>query len=577
MQWPAVQSSPHLQCSTSLLSGQVGRATVKTVHDANRLLKFSKENQDVGLCYERLGPIGEMQLLCFFDAAFATRNDGNSQAGYIVMLVHRDVVSGKVSEGSYHVVDWRSFKTPRVARSSLAAEAQGAGQAVDSVDLQVLALEVSSSLKPTMVTDAKALYDSYHREGAGGSLVDKRVGLEIKVVKDRLQQLDGCLKWMSSERQFADGLTKEAARGLLAERLRHGKVKLVWGPHYVAAKKKSQEERQKSLQESTSSSTMSPKRGGRKNVKVHEEIAEENTENVPENDWEILPETEEVSENFQENHSENAMMMRSDEAIEYVNALSHVERRMPYVNERRLQNDRTSVGRSWLLWLCLVWSQLRTAGSSEVSQCSAGSDQVHVHENLEMFDWILGACVLLALVGTFVLGRWSRAQNEKPTLVETGVQKDEALVPERLRALLNQEREIAKTMRQELAAAQFRAEESRQAAAETRKAMHLQEVEWQSALYQMERGKKLVRKILKEMADHRLECAHEIGAWVAVRNGECWHLRECPTMAGTPREQRKLYRACSVCIVNRPPPLREDRFFGGTLDDDIRMWLEGPD
>ena len=74
---------------------------------------------------------------------------------------------------------------------------------------------------------AKALYDFYHREGAGGSLVHKRVGLEIKVVKDRLQQLDGCLMWMSSKRQFADGLTKEAACGLLADRLQHGKVKLV--------------------------------------------------------------------------------------------------------------------------------------------------------------------------------------------------------------------------------------------------------------------------------------------------------------------------------------------------------------
>ena len=60
-----------------------------------------------------------------------------------------------------------------------------------------------------------------------------------------------------------------------------------------------------------------------------------------------------------------------------------------------------------------------------------------MNENLEMFDWVLGALVLLALVGTFVLGRWSRAQNEKPTLVDAGVQKNEALVSERLRAVPN--------------------------------------------------------------------------------------------------------------------------------------------
>ena len=92
-----------------------------------------------------------------------------------------------------------------------------------------------------MVTDGKALYDSYHREGVSSSVVDKRVSLEIRVMKERLQQLNGILKWMSSERRLADGLTKESARLLLSQRLRHGRLKLVWDPEYVAAKKKKEE------------------------------------------------------------------------------------------------------------------------------------------------------------------------------------------------------------------------------------------------------------------------------------------------------------------------------------------------
>ena len=35
---------------------------------------------------------------------------------------------------------------------------------------------------------------------------------------------------MSSERQLANGLTKESAKALLAQRLRHGRLKLVWDP-----------------------------------------------------------------------------------------------------------------------------------------------------------------------------------------------------------------------------------------------------------------------------------------------------------------------------------------------------------
>ena len=104
------------------------------------------------------------------------------------------------------------------------------------------------------MTDAKALYDSYQREALGNNLTDKRTGLEIRVMKERLQGLGGRLRWMSSERQFADGLTKFGTRQLLADRLRYGKVKYTWDPDYVASKKKGWEERQQSRQEFARSS-----------------------------------------------------------------------------------------------------------------------------------------------------------------------------------------------------------------------------------------------------------------------------------------------------------------------------------
>ena len=41
-QWPAVQTSPHLARSTSLLPGMVNKGTVQTLMDTNHLLKFAK-------------------------------------------------------------------------------------------------------------------------------------------------------------------------------------------------------------------------------------------------------------------------------------------------------------------------------------------------------------------------------------------------------------------------------------------------------------------------------------------------------------------------------------------------------
>ena len=60
-------------------------------------------------------------------------------------------------------------------------------------------IQMPSSLKPILMTDAKALYDSFHREGINSSVVDKRVSLEIRVMKERVTELNRNLRWISSE------------------------------------------------------------------------------------------------------------------------------------------------------------------------------------------------------------------------------------------------------------------------------------------------------------------------------------------------------------------------------------------
>ena len=260
LQWPAVQSAPHLQASTSIYSGSVSRGLVKTALEANRLLKFAKDNSDVGLTYAPLS-LADLCIVTAFDASFGCRPDGTSQGGYVVMLAPRMILES--GEAPYHILDWRSCKLPRVARSSLAAESQAAACAADATefvcryyehlrcpDLKLAELlRQGSSLKPVLVTDAKALYDSYHRESLISSVTDRRVSLEIRVVKEQMQSVSGSLRWVSSERQLADGLTKDSARQLLADRLRHGRIKFLWDPDYVAAKKKPLQERLRSQEE----------------------------------------------------------------------------------------------------------------------------------------------------------------------------------------------------------------------------------------------------------------------------------------------------------------------------------------
>ena len=259
LQWPATQSSPHLQVGISRLTGETSRATVATLQNGNKHLRYAKEYADVGLQYRRLGEKNEMTFVVYSDASFATRQDLSSQGGYLLAMCHKDVADGKC-EAHYNVLDWRSWKLPRVARSTLSAESQAASEAADSLMYTSLfwnmifrALLPLDSVEtgrlansPKLIVDAKALYDILVKEEIQAATgADKRTTIEALVCRDKLACCNGKVMWVSSELQYADGLTKDAAAPLLGQRLRSHMTKLKSDETFQASKKKNISSRKK--------------------------------------------------------------------------------------------------------------------------------------------------------------------------------------------------------------------------------------------------------------------------------------------------------------------------------------------
>ena len=258
LQWPATQTSPHLQCMVSTLAGQISKATTSTLDTANKCLRFAKQNQDAGLEFRHLGSKDEITFACYSDASFASRDDLSSQGGYLLIMTHRDVTSG--GEGHYNIVDWRSWKLARVSRSTLAAESQAASEAADALLFATtfwrliwspwLPLDDIRTAQipnqPKLVVDAKALFDMLVREEIqAGSSTDKRTAIEVLVTQDKLRCCNATTMWVSSELQYSDGLTKASAAQLLADRLRSHLTRLKSDEDFVASKKKSAAERKK--------------------------------------------------------------------------------------------------------------------------------------------------------------------------------------------------------------------------------------------------------------------------------------------------------------------------------------------
>ena len=62
-------------------------------------------------------------------------SQATSQGGYLICATHKPILNGAVC--SYHLLDWRSFRLPHVARSTLAAEGQAAAEAADNLHFAV--------------------------------------------------------------------------------------------------------------------------------------------------------------------------------------------------------------------------------------------------------------------------------------------------------------------------------------------------------------------------------------------------------------------------------------------------------
>ena len=270
MQWPATQGVPHLCASMSIQAGEVPKGTVHNLKELNKSLRFAKTNSDVTLKFlarpsSKKTDLSTLCLVCYADAAFCVRNDKTSQGGYVIMACEKGVLQGEKKPAS--IISWRSFKVPRVCRSSLAAECQACATALEELLLTKTFLEVLKNPSLTlqqvkdklegecaMVTDCKALYDAVHRETIQQA-TDKRVAIEGLVIKDLLNDLHCQWRWVSSERQLSDGLTKVGARQAFVERFKGSYVQLISDTAFTASKKKSKEEREKTIAETRSTRT----------------------------------------------------------------------------------------------------------------------------------------------------------------------------------------------------------------------------------------------------------------------------------------------------------------------------------
>ena len=250
--WRVTQTAPWLAASTSILQGYNKDASVKELLMTNKLVRLQRCHAETGLTFSP--DIKNPLVLTYTDASHANRADLSSQGGSLTLLTDECILEGKPAP--FSVLAWHSRKLRRTARSSTCAEVQACANAYDDVEfVKQLLFDLEheqgissynsdhqiAGIPSAVVCDAKNLYDAVTRIASSGlQLEEKRLCLDVITIKERAKSINAVLRWVDSNQEMADDLTKMFAVDKLIETLTRGRIKITFDSQFLSAKKKRQ-------------------------------------------------------------------------------------------------------------------------------------------------------------------------------------------------------------------------------------------------------------------------------------------------------------------------------------------------
>ena len=188
LQWAATQTRPEIAATVSL-TAHGAEAKIQDLKNLYSTIGFLKETSDRGILIQDV-PINKQTLLIgYSDASWANAKKSGSQIGALVGLTTSDAME---RPAKMILLDWKSSRSVRVCRSTLAAEASAGDEVADRSSFANLFLSELLYLQPAhrvgnrvswvQATDAKSLYDAVVSENP--NLTDKRTLVSIRAIQE---------------------------------------------------------------------------------------------------------------------------------------------------------------------------------------------------------------------------------------------------------------------------------------------------------------------------------------------------------------------------------------------------------
>ncbi|CAE7653027.1 RE1 [Symbiodinium sp. CCMP2592] len=221
--WHAQQVAPHFAAEVSLLLSDVNESTVATLLQANQLLQSAKARKGHQMLIHAFNLEVELGCYAWVDAANENRRDGGSTQGIFIGLAPASLLKGEV--GQVSPISWQSHKIDRVCRSPGAAEVQAAVNGEDQlyyVRFQwsemlhgcVHTKDPDSAVTKVLgcvITDSRNVYDKLQTEVLSIKGAEKKANIELLSIKEAQAKTQVIIRWVHSEAQLGNSLTKHNA------------------------------------------------------------------------------------------------------------------------------------------------------------------------------------------------------------------------------------------------------------------------------------------------------------------------------------------------------------------------------
>ena len=245
-QWLTGASRPDGAAATSLV--QDGQPKIRNLIAAQQLLRHFDETKDFELKFRKVD-LEKLVWLAYGDSSWANAANFKSQAGRLLFVADASALGPQ--GGTASLLTWKSHRIRRSYRSTIGAEAGAADAAADEGIFMAKAFaEVmdphyratdkhskSSWIKPVyLITDCRSLFDQLTRLSPPQQVEEKRVAIDICSIRECVPAEH--VRWVPTQEQMADNLTKVVDPRVFLDRLDRGIIKLAAYVKESTAKKK---------------------------------------------------------------------------------------------------------------------------------------------------------------------------------------------------------------------------------------------------------------------------------------------------------------------------------------------------